>query len=189
MCPNLFSDLKITINPKMMNDKTRWSTKSPCGQYTHTWLHVWTLSIFKLSFFSPLFFLAQEALKTLAVSLSPHNAAASPPPSKPRAPPITGTPDTLASIHLLPARYRRRPLALEEMEYIQVRLAWCSPAISQWTEFYTLLDFSLRMFWTVFLGHSGGAQSDKIGLDGAPAAKAFVCRASVFCSSAQKNPQ
>lgn len=61
----------------------------------------------------------QEALKTLAVSLSPRGAAASPPLSKPRVPPIAGTPDTLASIHLLPARYRRRPLAVDEMEYIQ----------------------------------------------------------------------
>lgn len=70
-------------------------------------------------------FSVQEALKTLAVSLSPRSAAASPPLSKPRVPPIAGTPDTLASIHLLPARYRRRPLAVDEMEYIQVRVVSC----------------------------------------------------------------
>ncbi|CAI5649873.1 unnamed protein product [Oreochromis niloticus] len=49
------------------------------------------------------------------------NAAASPQLSRPHAPltPIPGTPDTLASIQLLPARYRRRPLAADEMDYIQ----------------------------------------------------------------------
>ncbi|XP_010731510.1 alpha-ketoglutarate dehydrogenase component 4 [Larimichthys crocea] len=70
---------------------------------------------------------AQEVLKTLAANFSPHNppgspsAAAPPPLSRPNVPltPIPGTPDTLASIHLLPARYRRRPLAVDEMEYIQ----------------------------------------------------------------------
>lgn len=59
----------------------------------------------------------------LAVSASPHNPAAPPPLSKPHVPltPIPGTPDTLASIQLLTARYRRRLLAVDEMEYIQVR--------------------------------------------------------------------
>ncbi len=74
-------------------------------------------------------FLVQEALKTLAVSSLPHNAqsspsAAAPPPlSRPHVPmtPIPGTPDTLASIQLLTARYRRRPLTVDEMDYIQVR--------------------------------------------------------------------
>ncbi|XP_037632997.1 28S ribosomal protein S36, mitochondrial [Sebastes umbrosus] len=63
----------------------------------------------------------QEALKTVAVNFSPHNAPAPPPLSRPHVPltPISGTPDTLASIQLLPARYRRRPMALDEMDYIQ----------------------------------------------------------------------
>lgn len=68
----------------------------------------------------------QEALKTLA-ALPQHNApgslpAAAPPLiSRPHVPltPIPGTPDTLASIQLLPARYRRRPMPADEMEYIQ----------------------------------------------------------------------
>ncbi|TWW60644.1 28S ribosomal protein S36, mitochondrial [Takifugu flavidus] len=70
---------------------------------------------------------AQEALKALAVSFSPNNTvdlpSAPPPRSQPRAPltPLPGTPDTLVSVQLLTSRYRRRPLALEEMEYIQVR--------------------------------------------------------------------
>lgn len=70
---------------------------------------------------------AQEALKILAVNLPEHNApspasAAAPPPlSRPHVPltPIPGTPDTLASIQLLPARYRRRPLTADEMDFIQ----------------------------------------------------------------------
>lgn len=65
----------------------------------------------------------QEALKTLAVSLPQHSApAAAPPPiARPQVPltPIPGTPDTLASIQQLTARYRRRPLTVEEMDYIQ----------------------------------------------------------------------
>ncbi|XP_023120233.1 28S ribosomal protein S36, mitochondrial isoform X2 [Amphiprion ocellaris] len=49
------------------------------------------------------------------------NAAAPPLISRPHVPltPIPGTPDTLASIQLLPARYRRRPLSADEMDYIQ----------------------------------------------------------------------
>ncbi|CAG5924384.1 alpha-ketoglutarate dehydrogenase component 4 [Menidia menidia] len=70
---------------------------------------------------------AEEALKMLAVNLPEHNApsspsaAAAPPVSRPHVPvtPIPGTPDTLASIQLFPARYRRRPLTAEEMDFIQ----------------------------------------------------------------------
>lgn len=68
---------------------------------------------------------AQEALKTLALNLpqnnAPTSAAASPQLSRLHAPltPIPGAPDTLASIQLLPARYRRRPLTADEMDYIQ----------------------------------------------------------------------
>ncbi|KAG7240030.1 hypothetical protein INR49_028033 [Caranx melampygus] len=65
---------------------------------------------------------AQEALKTLAVNLPQHNAsplAAAPPPISRPLTPISGTPDTLASIQLLPARYRRRPMTVDEMEFIQ----------------------------------------------------------------------
>ncbi|XP_072243744.1 alpha-ketoglutarate dehydrogenase component 4 [Leuresthes tenuis] len=70
---------------------------------------------------------AQEAFKMLAVNLPEHNApsspsAAVPPPStRPHVPltPLPGTPDTLASIQLLPARYRRRQLTVEEMDFIQ----------------------------------------------------------------------
>ncbi|XP_044053864.1 28S ribosomal protein S36, mitochondrial [Siniperca chuatsi] len=70
---------------------------------------------------------AQEALKTLAVNLPAHDtpgspsAAAPPPLSRPHVPltPIPGTPDTLASIQQLTARYRRRPLTVDEMDYIQ----------------------------------------------------------------------
>lgn len=65
----------------------------------------------------------------LAVSFPPHNAAGLPsaaapsPLSQAHVPltPVPGTPDTLASIQLLTARYRRRPLTVDEMEYIQVR--------------------------------------------------------------------
>ncbi|CAG09615.1 unnamed protein product [Tetraodon nigroviridis] len=70
---------------------------------------------------------AQQALKSLAISFSPNNtvdlpsASAPPPFSKPHSPltPLPGTPDTLASVQLLTSRYRRRPLAADEMEYIQ----------------------------------------------------------------------
>ncbi|XP_057688628.1 28S ribosomal protein S36, mitochondrial [Corythoichthys intestinalis] len=66
---------------------------------------------------------AQEALKTLLVNVSQANNPSSAPPqisaSRVTLPPIPGTPDTLASIQLVPARYRRRPLVIEEMEYIQ----------------------------------------------------------------------
>ncbi|KAM8865629.1 alpha-ketoglutarate dehydrogenase component 4 isoform 1-T4 [Synchiropus picturatus] len=61
-----------------------------------------------------------EALKSLAVNLPQHNAA---PPqiAKSHVPltPIPGSPDTLASIQVLPARYRRRPMTVEEMDFIQ----------------------------------------------------------------------
>ncbi|KAM7017775.1 alpha-ketoglutarate dehydrogenase component 4 [Tautogolabrus adspersus] len=70
---------------------------------------------------------AQEALKSLVVNFSPHNTQASPPAAAPpqisrsNVPltPIPGAPDTLASIQLLTARYRRRPLTADEMEFIQ----------------------------------------------------------------------
>nr|XP_046243821.1 28S ribosomal protein S36, mitochondrial isoform X2 [Scatophagus argus] len=70
---------------------------------------------------------AQEALKMIAISPTSHDAAgppsaAAPPPlSRPHVPvtPIPGTPDTLASIQLITARYRRRPLTMDEMEFIQ----------------------------------------------------------------------
>ncbi|XP_040897290.1 28S ribosomal protein S36, mitochondrial isoform X1 [Toxotes jaculatrix] len=68
---------------------------------------------------------AQEALKTLAVNFpqhnSPNSSSAPPPLSRAHIPltPVPGTPDTLASIQLLPARYRRRPVTVEEMDYIQ----------------------------------------------------------------------
>ncbi|XP_063752942.1 28S ribosomal protein S36, mitochondrial isoform X6 [Eleginops maclovinus] len=46
---------------------------------------------------------------------------APPPVQRPHVPltPISGKADTLASIQLLPARYRRRPMTMEEMDYIQ----------------------------------------------------------------------
>lgn len=68
---------------------------------------------------------AQEALKLMGLNVPQHNAPSpsSGPPalSRPQVPstPIPGTPDSLASIQQLPARYRRRPLTLEEMDYIQ----------------------------------------------------------------------
>nr|XP_020449561.1 28S ribosomal protein S36, mitochondrial [Monopterus albus] len=69
----------------------------------------------------------QEALKMLTVNFPQHNAPSSPsaptPPllSRPHAPlnPAPSTPDTLASIQLVPARYRRRPLTVDEIDYIQ----------------------------------------------------------------------
>ncbi|XP_038164055.1 28S ribosomal protein S36, mitochondrial [Cyprinodon tularosa] len=69
----------------------------------------------------------QEALKLIGLNVPEHNAlsspsaSASPAPSRPQVPlsPVPGTPDTLASIQQLPARYRRRPLTLEEIDYIQ----------------------------------------------------------------------
>ncbi|XP_068422677.1 alpha-ketoglutarate dehydrogenase component 4 [Clinocottus analis] len=63
----------------------------------------------------------QETLKLLAVSSPPHSAPTPAPSPRPHVPLtlISGTPDSLASIQLLPARYRRRPMAAEEMDYIQ----------------------------------------------------------------------
>ncbi|KAM9394120.1 alpha-ketoglutarate dehydrogenase component 4 [Pholidichthys leucotaenia] len=67
----------------------------------------------------------QEALKMLGVNLPQHNSpnSSSMPAqiSRPHVPStvLPGTPDSLASIQLLPARYRRRPLSVDEMEYIQ----------------------------------------------------------------------
>lgn len=70
---------------------------------------------------------AQEALKSIAVNFQQQSspgslsAAAPPPLSRPSGPVtrLPGTPDTLASIQTLPQRYRRRPLAVEEIDYIQ----------------------------------------------------------------------
>ncbi|XP_024860822.1 28S ribosomal protein S36, mitochondrial [Kryptolebias marmoratus] len=70
---------------------------------------------------------AQEVLKMLAGNFPQHDAPSSPsaaasaPLSRPHAPltPVPGTSDTLASIQQLPARYRRRPLTVDEMDYIQ----------------------------------------------------------------------
>ncbi|XP_072288882.1 alpha-ketoglutarate dehydrogenase component 4 [Eucyclogobius newberryi] len=69
----------------------------------------------------------EDVLKTLGVNLQQHNApsapsAAAPPQvSRPHVPLtlIPGTPDTPASVQLLPARYRRRPLTSDEMDFIQ----------------------------------------------------------------------
>ncbi|RVE67994.1 hypothetical protein OJAV_G00087480 [Oryzias javanicus] len=67
----------------------------------------------------------QEVLKALTLNFPQHTSSpsASAPPqlSTPHRPltPIPGVPDSLASIQQMPARYRRRPLTLEEMDYIQ----------------------------------------------------------------------
>lgn len=65
-------------------------------------------------------------LKVLAVNIPQHAGPSAPAPPalpRPRVPltSVPGTPDTLASVQLLPARYRRRPLTPDEMDYIQVR--------------------------------------------------------------------
>lgn len=68
----------------------------------------------------------QEALKILAVNISPsssspHPSSAPAPLSRPHGP-VTlhaGKPDTLANLQELPQRYRRRPVTVEEMDYIQ----------------------------------------------------------------------
>ncbi|XP_037536231.1 28S ribosomal protein S36, mitochondrial [Nematolebias whitei] len=69
---------------------------------------------------------AQEVLKMLAGSFPQHIAPSAPsapsaPLARPQVPliPVPGTPDTLASIQQFPARYRRRPLTVDEMDYIQ----------------------------------------------------------------------
>ncbi|CAL8345386.1 unnamed protein product [Lota lota] len=70
---------------------------------------------------------AAEALKVLAVNLPQQNSPNSlsvgttPPLARPAAPftRLPGSPDTLASIQLVPQRYRRRPMVVEEMDYIQ----------------------------------------------------------------------
>lgn len=91
------------------------------GQVVVNVLHILTTAILFLS--PPV----QEALKTLLVTVpqpnSPSLPSASAPPqisTRVTLPPIPGTPDTLASVQLLPARYRRRSLVVEEMDYIQV---------------------------------------------------------------------
>ncbi|XP_062310106.1 28S ribosomal protein S36, mitochondrial isoform X1 [Osmerus eperlanus] len=67
-----------------------------------------------------------EALKTLVASPpqsspSPPVTAATPPIPRPPGPiaRLPGFPDSLATVQELPQRYRRRPLTLEEMNYIQ----------------------------------------------------------------------
>lgn len=91
----------------------------------------WYFLEFNLCAYPPSNCLAQEALKALADSLSSHNTATPPPLTKLHIPlaPIPGTPDTLASVQLLTARYRRRPLTVDEMEYIQVRAPPLSHAV------------------------------------------------------------
>ncbi|KAJ3604176.1 hypothetical protein NHX12_028917 [Muraenolepis orangiensis] len=64
-----------------------------------------------------------EALKVSAVNLSQHGSPSflsggTTPPAALFAR-LPGSPDTLASIQLVPQRYRRRPVVMEEMEYIQ----------------------------------------------------------------------
>lgn len=75
------------------------------------------------------FFSVHEALKML-IANTPHTAApapaaahSAPPPPRPAGllPPVPGTPDSIATVKELPQRYRRRALALEEIDYIQVR--------------------------------------------------------------------
>lgn len=73
------------------------------------------------------FFLVQEALK-LFIANTPHTATpvaahSVPPPPRPAGllSPLPGKPDSMATAKELPQRYRRRALALEEMDYIQVR--------------------------------------------------------------------
>lgn len=69
----------------------------------------------------------QEALKLLAVNIPqaspPASAAAqtATPATRPAAAVsrLPGTPDNIAVVKELPQRYRRRALALEEMDYIQ----------------------------------------------------------------------
>lgn len=73
--------------------------------------------------------LVQEALKVLAATIPqispsapPPAASISPPPPRPPGPVsrLPGTPDSIVVVKELPQRYRRRTLALEEMDYIQV---------------------------------------------------------------------
>ncbi|KAF7660819.1 hypothetical protein LDENG_00274490 [Lucifuga dentata] len=67
---------------------------------------------------------AQEVLKTVSDNFQQYNAPSAPAAavqpllSRPLTP-ISGIQDTLASIQLLPARYRRRPMTVDEMDYIQ----------------------------------------------------------------------
>ncbi|KAL4630158.1 28S ribosomal protein S36, mitochondrial isoform X1 [Arapaima gigas] len=74
---------------------------------------------------------AQEALK-MAVANHPEmsagthslrpSAASEPRPPGPQSR-LPGTPDSAATVRDFPRRYRRRPLAVEEMDYIQVSAA------------------------------------------------------------------
>ncbi|CAM4717815.1 unnamed protein product [Leuciscus chuanchicus] len=69
----------------------------------------------------------QEALKVLAASL-PQISPSAPPPATSISPPprppapisrLPGTPDSVSVVKDFPQRYRRRTLALDEMDYIQ----------------------------------------------------------------------
>ncbi|XP_051950258.1 alpha-ketoglutarate dehydrogenase component 4-like [Xyrauchen texanus] len=69
----------------------------------------------------------QEALNVLAASI-PKIFPSAPPPATSISPPprppgpvarLPGTPDSIAVVSDLPQRYRRRTLALEEMDFIQ----------------------------------------------------------------------
>ncbi|XP_059358837.1 28S ribosomal protein S36, mitochondrial [Carassius carassius] len=69
----------------------------------------------------------QEALKVLATSL-PQISPSAPPPTASISPPprppgpvsrLPGNPDSIDVVRDLPHKYRRRTLALDEMEYIQ----------------------------------------------------------------------
>lgn len=75
----------------------------------------------------------QEALRVLAATIpqispfAPPPAAIISPPPRPPAPVsrLPGTPDNIAVVKDFPQRYRRRTLALEEMDYIQVKTSGC----------------------------------------------------------------
>ncbi|XP_056115545.1 28S ribosomal protein S36, mitochondrial [Rhinichthys klamathensis goyatoka] len=69
----------------------------------------------------------QEALKVLSASL-PQISPSAPPPATSISPPprppapinrLAGTPDSVSVVKDFPQRYRRRTLALDEMDYIQ----------------------------------------------------------------------
>ncbi|KAI2661810.1 28S ribosomal protein S36, mitochondrial [Labeo rohita] len=71
--------------------------------------------------------IVQEALKVLAASL-PQISPSAPPPTASISPPprppgpvsrLPGTPDSIDVVRDLPQKYRRRTLALDEMDYIQ----------------------------------------------------------------------
>lgn len=125
----------------------------------------------------------------LAVSLSPHNTTAPPPLSKPHVPltPIPGTPDTLASIHLLPARYRRRLLTMDEMEFIQVRAPSSSNGCMKLQT--PAINTCLTTFVLCFLCVFATAWWTRVTRrDPITATKALICWTSicVFCQQQQQ---